>query len=91
MTVQDAGVREPRARLRRVLSLLRLLGGRRGVASVTWHGAGYTYTLWAVREPNADPTIVDVDADETDDDLLGAARDVEDLRARLAELLEVQP
>jgi hypothetical protein len=86
---QDAGVRHLRAHLSTVLDVLRVLAGRRGWAQVTWHGQGFTYTLFTVRDPYADPAAIHV-ADDPDVTGLGA-QDHTPLRDRLAELLEVQP
>jgi hypothetical protein len=83
MTTQDAGVTEPRVRLRLVLALLRIIAGRRGHASVSWHGAGFTYVLGAIREPG-DDTAVEFDPDP-------AAPGVIDTMQRLREHLAHQP
>jgi hypothetical protein len=87
--IHDAGVREPGVRLAVLLPLLRIAAGRRGYASLTWHGAGFTYTLHTVRDPGANPATADVDEDIDDDGLLEA--DPADIVARLRELVEVQP
>jgi hypothetical protein len=76
---QDTVGRGPRVRLRLVLALLRLLGGRRGHASVTWSGQGFVYTLEATRGA---PVPLSVDRDPTA--LNGAEADL-DLRDRLQE------
>jgi len=57
VSYQDA-VPTPRVRLRLVMALLRLAAGRRGHASVTWHGAGFTYALAAVREDGDDLVVI---------------------------------
>lgn len=82
-------IREPRVRLFRVLTLLRFLAGRRGSATVTWHGAGFTYTLTGERDPGADPATSSIDADLDTGGLLGT--DPGPLLTRLAQHLEVHP
>jgi hypothetical protein len=90
-TTQDAGVRAPAVRLRRVLVFARLLAGRRGHSSITWHGQGFTYELTSTRDPYADPSRIEVDADEDVDDGLDLGGDVVLHVAQLAELVTVQP
>lgn len=76
---QDPAVPEPSVRLRIVLALLRVAAGRSGVASVAWHGAGFTYHLAVSREPG-DDQVVNVDQDP---DALGGADAVQLLREHL--------
>jgi hypothetical protein len=62
-------VRDPRVRLGTFLSWLRVLAGPRGLSSVKWHGAGFTYTLTVHRTPDGPghPSILyDVDAPQLD-------------------------
>lgn len=59
---QDNAVRAPRVRLRVVLALLRLLGGRRGHAAVVWSGQGFVYRLTATR---GGPVGLRIDRDPT--------------------------
>jgi len=87
--MQDAGVRHVRVRLALVLTFLRSLAGRRGWAHVTWHGQGFTYTIFAVRDPLGNTAVVTVD-DDTSGEGIGA-EDTTPLRKRLAELLGIQP
>lgn len=87
--MQDAGVRHIRVRLATVLTFLRSLAGHRGWAHVTWHGQGFTYTIFAVRDPLGSAGAISVD-DDTSGGGIGA-EDTQPLRKRLAELLEVQP
>jgi hypothetical protein len=89
MSTQDAGVRDLRARLSTVLTFARVLAGHRGWAHITWHGQGFTYTLFAVRDPVADPASVHIDDDTTTGGL--GDQDTEPIRARLREILEVHP
>jgi hypothetical protein len=79
VSAQDQDVPEPTVRLRLALALLRILAGRRGHASVRWHGAGFTYTLHATREPG-DDTAVEFDWDGA---APGAAEALDELRDRL--------
>jgi hypothetical protein len=60
MSNQDDDVTEPQMRLGVFLSLLRILAGRRGRASVKWFGAGFTYYVLVVRE-DAVPLVLDDD------------------------------
>lgn len=57
---QDNDTRASRVRALVLLSLVRLLAGRRGHARVSWWGQGFRYTLSADRVPPEAPT---VDAD----------------------------
>lgn len=79
MSIHDGDVPEPTVRLRLALALLRVLAGRRGHASVRWHGAGFTYTLHATRQAG-DDTTVDVDFDPA---APGADEALAELRDRL--------
>jgi hypothetical protein len=54
-------VHEPRVRLGTFMSWLRILAGPRGFSSVTWFGAGFTYTLTVSREGG--PAAPDIDLD----------------------------
>jgi len=85
---QDGAVRHIPGRLGILLTLIRALVGRRGWAQVTWHGQGFTYTLYAVRDPYADPEAILIDAD-VDEDGLGGDRGP--FLGDLAQLLEVEP
>jgi len=86
---QDAGVRHLTAHLGAVLTLARVLAGRRGWANLTWHGQGFTYTLAAVRDPHADPATMHVNHDPGTGGL--GDQDPTPWLDRVAELLEVTP
>ena len=59
----DAEVLEPRAPLRLVLALLRILAGARGHSDLRWHNDGFTYVLTVTRDDSDDEdTDVDYDA-----------------------------
>jgi hypothetical protein len=88
MMQQDAGVRHLPGRIATLLTLARALAGRRGWANLTWHGQGFTYTLFAVRDPYADPDTVHVDIDAGTDGLGGDRSPILD---ELVALLEVEP
>ena len=66
--------------LRLLLALLRIAAGARGHAGVTWHAAGFTYQLTAVREPGEDLDY------EIDDD--PSARHLPELLDKLAAAIE---
>jgi hypothetical protein len=88
-TIQDGDVRHIEAELSTLLILARTLAGRRGWSNVTFHGQGFTYTLFAVRDPRANPGDTFIDDDRSGEGL--AAEDNAELRARLAQLLEIEP
>lgn len=63
LTEQPQDQPQPRARLGTVLGLLRVLAGRRGLATAAWHADGFSYTVTVLRAPGAPGVELDGDPD----------------------------
>lgn len=68
--VHDAGVAVPRVRVAILLAVVRLLAGRRGYATVEWSGQGFRYQLYAYRDLDPDPLVIDGDPQVPPGDLI---------------------